>query len=359
MYISQIALVKIDKTVDFVPFLSLVSGVVGLFIKAVYIPTLDDTKIRENCYISHINDKEYWRIAALCVPILGNIAVALYDCCDSSYKIKKIREKELIESNHKKAIECVAVFIQRGIRNVAHSNLSYTQKLLEASVAFDPSYKDGVTLYSLAVIAEALGQECQAKYFAAAELGHLEAQHKMGEICVRNKNDTEATNWFKKAADQGHPPSQYKLGKYYSSYNNEKELNLALEYLLLAHVNRLEYAKDGLFIVYNKLAKFFESIVPNTQENNIKAFNYYEQASSLDDNPEAYLKMAEIYEYGLLQVEKNDEKALEWYSKVAPAPISHLVLTDGTCVPAPAYEESDVIKKARLKINELKMRVSS
>lgn len=58
--------------------------------------------------------------------------------------------------------------------------------------------------------------ECFRK---AAELGHAEAQYRLGDCyeCARgvNKDLREAFKWYRKAAKQGHAEAQYRLGKCY------------------------------------------------------------------------------------------------------------------------------------------------
>jgi TPR repeat protein len=53
-------------------------------------------------------------------------------------------------------------------------------------------------------------------FFAAAEVGHADAQFKLGEMYeyARGviKNCPEAVHWYTRAAEQGHAEAQYRLG---------------------------------------------------------------------------------------------------------------------------------------------------
>lgn len=85
-------LVVADRVCDYVPFVSTVSNLVDLFEKSVlHCCCTSQSSDIDNRYFSHIKDKSKVRCVILLVPILGNIAVALYDSacfigkCISSY----------------------------------------------------------------------------------------------------------------------------------------------------------------------------------------------------------------------------------------------------------------------------------
>ena len=65
-------------------------------------------------------------------------------------------------------------------------------------------------------------------FFAAAEVGHADAQFKLGEMYeyARGviKNCPEAVHWYTRAAEQGHVEAQYRLGHLFGNVIPREEL---------------------------------------------------------------------------------------------------------------------------------------
>ncbi|WP_300725424.1 tetratricopeptide repeat protein [Pseudomonas sp.] len=61
-------------------------------------------------------------------------------------------------------------------------------------------------------------------YLKAAELGHLEAQFRLGSIYLGKSDSRNALRWLPKAAEKGHIGAYYKLGNLYSRKNDPQAL---------------------------------------------------------------------------------------------------------------------------------------
>lgn len=71
-------LIAIDKYSDYIPGVSSLANVCCIFQKAVLSLTSNKDFV-ENSYTSHVYHKSLSRCLIACVPILGNIALAIYD----------------------------------------------------------------------------------------------------------------------------------------------------------------------------------------------------------------------------------------------------------------------------------------
>src|SRR5580700_10330759 len=73
----QLFLKYADQACDYIPVLSSFSNAFDLFMKHVVI---DKTKVANNHYYEHLNDKTDWRCIVLAtIPLVGNLAIAIYD----------------------------------------------------------------------------------------------------------------------------------------------------------------------------------------------------------------------------------------------------------------------------------------
>ncbi|MCB1112325.1 MAG: DUF4116 domain-containing protein [Chlamydiales bacterium] len=83
-----------DQAADYIPVVSTVSNLVDLFQKTVVISNMKPTTIEKAHYFSHLNKKSKTRCAVLLIPVLGNLAVAIYDFAtrrnNKEYMLKEI-----------------------------------------------------------------------------------------------------------------------------------------------------------------------------------------------------------------------------------------------------------------------------
>ena len=66
---------------DYTPFVSTATSLINLFLKYVVLPFMNQQHIAKNHYYTHIQQKSTLRSIVLLVPIIGNIAVAIYNPC--------------------------------------------------------------------------------------------------------------------------------------------------------------------------------------------------------------------------------------------------------------------------------------
>lgn len=78
-------LVYLDKYCDRTPIISTISNIIDIFIKTVVLPFKKSAHIERNPFYAHLKDKSFTRCAVLVVPVLGNVAVWLYDRSQSKY----------------------------------------------------------------------------------------------------------------------------------------------------------------------------------------------------------------------------------------------------------------------------------
>lgn len=73
------ACVKADRYLDYVPVASTITNLVDIFLKCVYKPCVDESKIQSNHYFAYLDTKSTLRSIILIIPILGNILIAAMD----------------------------------------------------------------------------------------------------------------------------------------------------------------------------------------------------------------------------------------------------------------------------------------
>ena len=88
-------------------------------------------------------------------------------------------------------------------------------------------------------------------FFAAAEVGHADAQFKLGEMYeyARGviKNCPEAVHWYTRAAEQGHTDAQYRLGHLYGAVIPREQLR---KNEVKALCGRKLECTDGAFLTF-------------------------------------------------------------------------------------------------------------
>ena len=52
-------------------------------------------------------------------------------------------------------------------------------------------------------------------FLPAAKQGHIEAQYRLGQAYVKDRDYEEAKKWLLRAAEKGHTNAQYELGRHY------------------------------------------------------------------------------------------------------------------------------------------------
>ncbi len=122
---SKVA-VQTDKICDYIPVVSTVTNLVDIFETCVCKCFKSNSTISQNRYFSYIQNKPFWRSAVLLIPVLGNIAIGIYDFKRYTKAKKVIEETKGAFKNSIEALE-----------NATKALENATEALENAMVALD------------------------------------------------------------------------------------------------------------------------------------------------------------------------------------------------------------------------------
>ncbi|MCR5453609.1 MAG: tetratricopeptide repeat protein, partial [Bacteroidales bacterium] len=191
-------------------------------------------------------------------------------------------------------------------RSVAEKWFAEAAECGDAEVKFAYAERFG-TVHSGSLMADYEWSNAVKLYTKAAELGHIKAQIRLGELYyygVIINDDGERINidieaaieWWTKAAEQGDVESQYEVGRY---YNNVKDYQKAVKWLTKA-------AEQGDVKSQYELGRYYDN-----EKDYQKAVKWWTKAAEQGDVKSQY-ELGRHYEN-----EKDCQKAVEWYTKVA------------------------------------------
>ncbi len=159
-------------------------------------------------------------------------------------------------------------------------------------------------------------KKAQEAFQRAADLGNADAWYWLGEIAevsIEQGHFTQAAEYYQKAADLGSGLGLYGVGRAYGNgWFGEKDLEKCKEYYQQA-------ADASCGIGYIGLGRLAQN-GRLSEEENAKAVEYYKKAESSDDwysRNVARLRIGQLYWYGLAGIDKDYDKALEWFRKAA------------------------------------------
>ncbi|RXJ96566.1 hypothetical protein CRU94_00170 [Arcobacter sp. AHV-9/2010] len=149
-----------------------------------------------------------------------------------------------------------------------------------------------------------------------AENGNKNAQFTLGEIYFNGLgvkgNFKLAKDYYEKAANQGDLDAYIGLAKAYHNLGDEKK---ALEWYKNAALKEEPTAQESLGNFYHS-GQFVGKIDEEASGYwHLKAFNNYMNLNY--KNNKIQLRIANMYYYGNNAIEKNIEKAIEWYEKAS------------------------------------------
>lgn len=177
----------------------------------------------------------------------------------------------------------------------------------------------------------------------SAHRDYPQAAYQLGKLAQEAKNNSDAIEWYKKAAQQNHVKAQLELANiYYEGKLVLTDLNTGKKYykgpahagyskamIGLGNIyydgkdSKKNYKKAFKWyqqaavkedkIAYYKLGKMYEKGKSLKRKDYHLAFQYYQMAAKLKCR-EAEFKLGEMYERGLV-TEKDFKKAREWYEK--------------------------------------------
>jgi TPR repeat protein len=149
-------------------------------------------------------------------------------------------------------------------------------------------------------------------YRKAAEQGHCVAQNNLG-VCYHggtgvDKDEAEAVEWYRKAAEQGHSNGQYNLGDCYENGTGvDKDEAKAVEWYRKA-------AEQGDSGAQNNLGWCYEDGT-GVEANEAEAVKWYRKSAEQGDSG-AQNNLGDCYHWGT-GVDKDEAAAVEWYRKAA------------------------------------------
>ncbi|GES97447.1 kinase-like domain-containing protein [Rhizophagus clarus] len=149
-------------------------------------------------------------------------------------------------------------------------------------------------------------------YKEAAEKGHIDAIHQLGECYYygigTEKNEARTFELYKEAVEKGHINAMYQLGKcYYHGIGIEN--NRIMAYSLYEKAAE----KGHINAMYQLGECYYYGI--GTEKNNARAFELYKNAAK-KGHINAMYQLGEFYYYGI-ETEKNNARAFELYKKAA------------------------------------------
>jgi TPR repeat protein len=156
------------------------------------------------------------------------------------------------------------------------------------------------------------------KYKEAADLGNSDAQFNLGYFYRRGfgvaQSNKKSMEWYKASAKQRNVYANYALGLAYMEYDEEKDDMQAFEHFKFA-------ADNGYNEAQLQLGYLYERGIPGQNgaaglEKNIKeALHWYERAARYQ-NSTAYYNLGHIYLHGQ-GVDKDENKAHEYFESAA------------------------------------------
>ena len=166
--------------------------------------------------------------------------------------------------------------------------LACSKKTAEEYYTMAEDYRNGTN-------GQAIDKEEAAKlYLKAAEMGHLEAQYRIGNCYYYaegiEQNYEEAVKWYRLAAEQGHSWAQNNLGvRYHKGEGVAQSYEEAMKWYQLAaeQGNEAAYCNIGLLYEYGL------GVVKDEKE----AFKWYTLSAEKGDDIGQY-KVGDCYYYG-------------------------------------------------------------
>lgn len=265
MKINQELLVKLDKTLDFVPFVSSVTNFIDLFIKHAILPFVNEKRIQESRYFKYIKNKDTMRSSILLIPIFGN-----------TYHV-------------------TLFIIERDVRNLGD------HAYIVATIGKDEKAK--LEIYKKG--ADQHFPKC------LSNLGHLYAKGKGVD-----KNPEQAKKYLEEAIELGSVQAKFYLAKILL---NEQKYSEIIE--LLHEFNN----KTSLFypLIYPKAMEMlaFCYLETNMEDKAVKILQKVDNTLSCSEPAAILLKLADKYHEGKTLISsyalpKNDKKALKLYFQV-------------------------------------------
>ena len=178
-----------------------------------------------------------------------------------------------------------------------------TRQMQSDQDAASPLYQDG-----LSAISEGKSERAMTLLIGASELGHVEAQYRLGELYLDGSlfpvNHSEAGHWLQRASDQGDHRAQIRLGWMY-----EAGLGFKTDHARSVYWFRLAAEQGNMEAQFNLAAKYDNG--EGVRHNPDEAVRWYRLAAE-QGHADAQYFLGQAYEAGD-GIEADVQEAIDWY----------------------------------------------
>lgn len=243
-------------------------------------------------------------------------------CCFDGERLKPVDEERL-KPVLNGLVEWQCENVQRAIDELKKGGTESSDSLERKKLEFkltklrseleDPSdYLKLARLYENGTGVSQNDSEALEWYRKAAEKGNAEAQLELGKRYFDGRsvsvNASEAVEWYRKAADKGNTEAQLELGdRYFEGRGVEQKYSTAAEWYRKAAEQGIARAQYQLGLMYSQ--------GQGVERNYVEAAEWYRKAAE-QGSKEAQRSLAGLFEYGK-GVGQSYAEAEKWYQKAA------------------------------------------
>ena len=235
-------------------------------------------------------------------------------CCFDKERLKPL-ENGLVEwqcENVQRAIDELNKGGSDASDSLEGKKLKFKLTKLRSELGDPSDYLKLARLYENGTGVSQNDSEALEWYRKAAEKGNAEAQLELGKRYFEGRgvspNEDEAVEWYRKAADKGNTEAQLELGDRYFDGNGVKQkYSEAAKWYLKAAVLGIPRAQYQLGLMYSQ--------GQGVELNYAEAAEWYRKAAD-QGLPEAQRRLAGLFEYGK-GVGQSYAEAEKWYQKAA------------------------------------------
>ena len=243
-------------------------------------------------------------------------------CCFDGERLKPVDEERL-KPVLNGLVEWQCENVQRAIDELKKGGTESSDSLERKKLEFkltklrseleDPSdYLKLARLYENGTGVSQNDSEALEWYRKAAEKGNAEAQLELGKRYFDGRsvsvNASEAVEWYRKAADKGNTEAQLELGdRYFEGRGVEQKYSTAAEWYRKAAEQGIARAQYQLGLMYSQ--------GQGVERNYVEAAEWYRKAAE-QGSKEAQRSLAGLFEYGK-GVGQSYAEAEKWYLKAA------------------------------------------
>ncbi len=243
-------------------------------------------------------------------------------CCFDGERLKPVDEERL-KSVLNGLVGWQCKNVQRAIDELKKGGTESSDSLEKKKLEFkliklrselgDPSdYLKLAWLYENGTGVSQNDSEALEWYRKAAEKGNADAQIELGKRYFEGRgvsaNEAEAVVWYRKAADKGNTEAQLELGdRYFEGRGVEQKYSTAAEWYRKAAEQGIARAQYQLGLMYSQ--------GQGVERNYVEAAEWYRKAAE-QGSKEAQRSLAGLFEYGK-GVGQSYAEAEKWYLKAA------------------------------------------